>query len=168
MTTITTKFVEILLDILNLLHFFLWPSDCDKKLVAVWPSKPTSSKKWEMKNVDNVWWSDYYYPCQDPYDCKGSQEKGLLGLWDWFHGYIQNKNKPQRDAKTSPNGAQSIFGGFSRVPLLDATLDIPQNLVCFGYPNGFAPRCLINTLHDFLALHPCRASNKFIQLEWIS
>ena len=69
--------------------------------------------------------------------------------------------------KTSPIGAQSILGGFSRVPLLDAIFVIPQKLVCLKYPNGIASRCFISILHDFLGLHscPCKASDKFIQLE---
>ena len=71
--------------------------------------------------------------------------------------------------KTSSFGAQSIFGGFSRVPLLDATFVIPQNLVRLRYPNGIASRCFISILPDFLGLHscPCKASDKFIQLEWV-
>ena len=73
--------------------------------------------------------------------------------------------------KTSPIGAQSIFGGFTRVPLLDTTFVIPQKLVCLRYPNqNIASRCLINILPDFLGLHicPCKASDKFIQLERVS
>ena len=70
------------------------------KLVEKWPSEPTRSKKLEMKNIDDVWWSQiYYYPCKDQFNCQGGQEKGWLGLWYWFHGYIPIKNKPQRDAK---------------------------------------------------------------------
>ena len=62
-----------------------------------------------------------------------------------------------------------MFGGFSRVPLLDATFGIPQKLVCLRYPNGIASRCLFNILLDFLGLHgcPCKASDKFIQLGWV-
>ena len=71
--------------------------------------------------------------------------------------------------KTSPIGAQSIFGGFSRVPFLDSTFVIPQKLVCLRYPNGIASRCIINILPDFLDLHscPCKVSDKFTQLEWV-
>ena len=71
--------------------------------------------------------------------------------------------------KTSTIGTQSIFGCFSRVPLLDATFVIPQKLVCLKYPNGTASRSFISILPDFLGLHscPCKASDTFIQLEWV-
>ena len=139
-------------------------------MVAKWPSKPTRSKKLEMKNKDNVSWSPiYYYPCKDRYDYQGGQENGWLGLWYWFHGYIRINNKPQRDAKNLSNWGPKHFWGFSRVPLLDATFVIPQKLLCLRYPNGIISRCFISILPDFLGLHscPCKASDKFIQLEWV-
>ena len=139
-------------------------------MVAKWPSKLTCSKKLGMKNIDNVSWSQiYYYPCKDQYNYQGGQEKDWLGLWYWFHGYIRIKNKSQRDAKNLSNWGPKHFGGFSRVPLLDAKFVIPQKLLCLRYPKGIACRCFISILPDFHGLHSClcQASDKYIQLEWV-
>ena len=84
-------------------------------------------------------------------------------------GIFQTKTSLRGMQKNSPNEIHSILGGFSRVPHLDATFDIPQKLVCLRHPNGMASRCLINILPDFLGLPscPCKASDKFIQLGWV-
>ena len=97
---------------------------------------------------------------------KGVRKKVDLAYGTDSMGIFQTKTSLRGMRKNSSNGAQSIFLGFSRVLLLDATFDIPQKLVCLGFPNGIASRCLINILPDFRGL-PYKASDKFMQLGWV-
>ena len=70
-----------------------------------------------------------------------------MGLIPWV--YSKQKQASEGCKKTLQMGPKAFWGLFQS-PLLDATLDIPQKLVGFGYPNGIALRCLINILPDFL------------------
>ena len=74
------------------------------------------------------------------------------------------------DAKNLSNWGPKDFGGFSRVPLLDAIFVITQKLACSRYHNGIAFRCFISILPDFLGLHSCpgKASDQFIFLDFTS
>ena len=112
----------------------------------------------------------YYYPCKDQYDCQGVQEKGWLGLWDWFHGYIVKKQASEGCKKPLQMGPKAFWGAFPEFPFLMPHLTSPRSLYVWDIPMELLlGRCLINILPDFLGLHscPCKASDKFIQLEWV-
>ena len=92
----------------------------------------------------------------------------LMILIPWV--YSNQKQASEGCKKPLRFRLKSFWGAFPEFPFLMLHMTSPRSLiVCWGYPNGIASRCLINMLPDFFGLHscPCNASDKFNQLEWV-